>query len=272
MLGTGEEKSKIIMERNLSKLVDYTIPGDEQCLVISGSTSRLYTRYDPPMEFLSSKAGYEMALYRFESYFSWPNINLSNNAFRISVDNGKNWLDLKIPIGSYGIDGINEVLHRLLTDHTNDTKEGKKSYFVLSGNKNTLKCVLEIMKESTIVDFDTDNSIRSVLGFEAKKYKGKKRYESENRVDILSVNSIFVHCDVINPSRVNGIPAPIIYSFFPNVTPGEKIVSQPQHLIYMPLTMSVISSMTVWVSDQKGNFLDLRGSELTITFHIRKRR
>ena len=55
MLGTGEEKSKIIMERNLSKLVDYTIPGDEQCLVISGSTSRLYTRYDPPMGFYHQK-------------------------------------------------------------------------------------------------------------------------------------------------------------------------------------------------------------------------
>ena len=132
--------------------------------------------------------------------------------------------------------------------------------------------MLRITKESVIVDFNIENSIRSVLGFEGKKYKGKKRYESENKVDILNVNSIFVHCDVINPSRVNGIPAPIIYSFFPNATPGDKIVSQPQHLVYMPLTLNVISSMTVWVTDQKGNLLDFRGQELTLMFHIRKRR
>ena len=261
------------MDRNLSKLIEYNSPGDEQCIVISDSKTRLHTRYNPPMEFTPSKTGYEMALYRFESYFSWPNINLSNNAFRISVDNGKNWLDLKIPIGSYDIDGINEAMHRLVKEKTND-KQGNESieFFVLSGNKNTLKCVLRIMKESVIVDFNIENSIRSVLGFEGKKYKGKKRYESENKVDILNVNSIFVHCDVINPSRVNGIPAPIIYSFFPNATPGDKIVSQPQHLVYMPLTLNVISSMTVWVTDQKGNLLDFRGQELTLMFHIRKRR
>ncbi len=129
------------------------------------------------------------------------------------------------------------------------------------------------MKDSTIVDFDTGNSIRSVLGFEAKKYKGGgQTYKSENKVNILSVISILVHCDVINPSFVNGMLAPVIYNFSPNVSPGEKIDSQPQHLIYVPLTMSVIPSMTVWVTDQNGRILDLRGEQLTLTFHIRKRR
>ena len=52
------------MEDNLEKLVEYSMPGDGQYLVISDSKSRMYTRYDPPMEFLASNAGYEMALYR----------------------------------------------------------------------------------------------------------------------------------------------------------------------------------------------------------------
>jgi hypothetical protein len=224
------------------------------------------------MEFLLSNAGYEMAMYRLETYFSFPNIDSSNNSIRISIDSGKNWLDLKIPIGCYDITGINEALQRLFPNKSND-KKVKEPYVVLSGNKNTLKCVLEIMKDSTIVDFNTQNSIRSVLGFEAKKYKGGgSRYESENKVNILSVNSILVHCDVINATRVNGMLAPVIYNFFPNVSPGEKIVSQPQHLIYVPLTMNVIPSMTVWVTDQNGELLQLRGEQLTLTFHIRKRR
>jgi hypothetical protein len=260
-----------MMEDNLGKLVEYSIPGDEQYLVISDSKSRMYTRYDPPMEFLASNAGYEMALYRLETYFSFPNINSSNNCIRISIDSGKNWLDLKIPIGSYNIDGINEALQRLLPEKSNDANI-KKTYVVLSGNKCTLKCELEIMKDSTIVDFDVENSVQSVLGFEKKKYKGGKRYESENKVNILNVDPILLHCDVIKPSRVNGVLKPIIYIFFPNVSPGEKIVNEPQHLIYVPLTMDIISSMTVWVTDQDQNLLDLRGQQLTLTFHIRKRR
>ena len=198
-------------------------------------------------------------------------INANNNSIHISIDSGKNWFDLKIPIGCYGINGINETLQRLLLENSNDGKV-KEPYVVLSGNINTLKCVLEIRKESTIVDFDTKNSIRGMLGFEAKKYKGGKRYESENKVNILRVNSIMVHCDVIKTSRVNGMLAPVIYNFFPNVSPGEKIVHQPQHLNYAPLTMSIIPSMTVWVTDQKCDLLDLREQELTLTFHIRKRR
>ena len=261
-----------MMEENLGKLVEYTIPGDEQCFVISDSKSRMYTRYDPPMEFLASDAGFEMALTRLETFFSFPNINSSNNCIRISIDSGKNWLNLKITVGSYNIDGINEALQRLLPDKSSNDAVTKEPYVVLSGNINTLKCVLEIRKDSTIVDFDTKNSIRCMLGFEAKKYKGGKRYESENKVNILSVNSIMVHCDVIKTSRVNGMLAPVIYNFFPNVSPGEKIVHQPQHLNYAPLTMSVIPSMTVWVTDQKNDLLDLREQQLTLTFHIRKRR
>ncbi len=225
------------------------------------------------MEFLSSlnAAGYEIALLRLEMFYSFPNINSSNNSIRISIDSGKNWLDIQIPTGCYDIEGINDALQRLLPEKSNDGKV-KVPYVVLSSNKNTLKCVLEITKDSTIVDFEIDNSIRSVLGFEAKKYKGGQRYESENKVNILSVNSILVHCDVINPSCVNGMLAPVIYNFSPNVSPAERIISQPQHIIYVPLTMSVIPSMTVWITDQNGKILDLRGEELTITFHIRKRR
>ena len=261
-----------MIEENLNKLVEYTIPGEEQSIVVSGTNSRLYTRYEPPMEFLSSNTGYEMALYRLETYFSFPNIDSTNNCIRISIDSGKNWLDLKIPTGCYGISGINETLQRLLPNVNND-KKFDRFYLVLSGNRNTLKCVLEIMKDTTIVDFDVENSIRSVLGFEAKKYKGgSKRYESENNVNILRVNSILVNCDVIASSRINGMPASVIYNFFPNVSPGEKIICQPKHIIYVPLTMSIISSMTVWITDEQNNLLDLHGEELTLTFHIRKRR
>ncbi len=258
------------MEENLSKLVEYATPGDEYYLIMSGSGSRLYTRYNPPMEFDSSNAGYEMSLHRLETYFSFPNIDFSNNILRISINGGEKWLNLKIPIGCYDIEGINKILQRLIIEKLGGKE--KEKYVVLSANKNTLKCILEIREATTIVDFDTDNSIRSVLGFEAKKYKGSKIYESEKIVNILNVNSILVHCDVISSSRVNGVGAPVIYNFFPDVSPGEKIVSQPKHLIYIPLTMSVIPSMTSWLTDQDGKEIDLRGEQLTLTFHVRKRR
>ena len=62
----------------------------------------------------------------------------------------------------------------------------------LSPNPNTLKCILEIKTDDYEVDFDVDNSLRSVLGFNANTYK-RGRHESENLVNIMNVNSILVH-------------------------------------------------------------------------------
>lgn len=255
-------------EINLSQLlVDKTNPGDVEYVIVSGKDSRLFTRFNPPMVFEPVNSGYEVALCRLETYYSFKNIDKENNAIRISFDGGKSWIDLRIPAGCYDIEGVNEALQLLLVE-----RGKKKTDVVLLGNKNTFKCVLEIVRDSIIVDFNIKNSIRSVLGFEAKKYVGGKRYESESKVRILSVNSILVHCDIIHPSRVNGIFAPVIYNFFPNVSPADKIICQPSHLMYMPLSLSTISSMTAWITDQEGRILDLGGERLTITFHIRKRR
>ena len=94
-------------------------------------------------------------------------------------------------------------------------------------------------------------------------------HESENLVNILSVNSILVHFDFIECSRLNRVEAPVIYNFFPDVAPGDKIVVTPLHLIYIPLTLNIISHMTCWLTDQNGKELDLCGEEVTITFHVK---
>ena len=255
-------------------LVENIKPGDAEYITISGTSSRLFTRFNPPIVLDPAvNSGYEIALYRLETFYTFPNINEKNNTLRVSVDRGKNWIDLKIPVGCYNITGVNEALQLLLGEvKKNFVQEKKQSYITLTGNINTSKCELEITSDTTIVDFDINNSIRSVLGFEAKKYIGGKRYESENKINIIRVYSILVHCDVINSSRVNGMLAPVIYNFSPNVSPAEQIVFQPKHLMYVPLSLSTISSMTSWITDQEGRALDLRGERLTLAFHIRKRR
>ena len=59
----------------------------------------------------------------------------------------------------------------------------------------------------------------------------------------MSVNSILVDCDVIGASRVNGIKGPLIYNFFPNAAPGDKIVTTLKNLIYVPITLNIISHL-----------------------------
>ena len=144
---------------------------------MSGTNSRLFTRFNPPLVFdPAATYGYEIALCRLETFYTFHNIDEKNNALRVSIDRGQNWFDLKIPVGCYDITGINEALQLLVGEVKKDVvQEKKQPYIVLSGNRNTSKCVLDITSDTTIVDFDINNSIRSLLEF---IYIGGKQYET----------------------------------------------------------------------------------------------
>ena len=67
-----------------------------------------------------------------------------------------------------------------------------------------------------------------------------------------------------------GIQAPVVFIFFPNAPPLQKILEAPHILIYLPVTVDVILTLSVWLTDQHGKLLDLCGEELTILFHLRE--
>ena len=87
----------------------------------------------------------------------------------------------------------------------------------------------------------------------------------------MSVNSILVHCNILHSSCMRGVQAPVVNNFFPNDTPGRKILEAPSNLIYLPVTVDVSSTLSVWLTGQQGKALDLREEELTIRFHLRER-
>ena len=128
-----------------------------------------------------------------------------------------------------------------------------------------MKAILKI-DNNYQVNFKSGNSLRKLLGFNSKVYTTSQ--ESERVVDILSVNSILVNLDIISGSYVNGIAQHTIYSFFPNVSPGHKIVENPKTVIYLPITLHVIHSIQITLEDQDGNQLDLKTLRLFHIYHL----
>ena len=143
-------------------------------------------------------------------------------------------------------------------------------YINISANSNTLKSILNLEKDYQ-VDFNYQNSLAKVLEFTSTKYT-ERFHESENVVNILSINSILVNIDIISGSYVNGTTKSTIYSFFPKVSPGYKIIESPGNLVYLPLTIDTIDSLAVSITDQDDHLLNLRNEKLTIRFHIREAR
>lgn len=253
------------MEELLQTIAENTAHKESHQVIVSGNKTRFRTKFNPPLE-LDKNKQYEMALVNLETYYSFPNITEANSTFRYSPDSGRTWFKCQLPNGTYELQDINNEIHRCMRSNGHWDETNDEYYVSIAANLSTLRAILNI-SQGYQVDLSVDNSIRTILGFQSRIYE--QYTESEDIVNILSINSILVNVDCIQGSYVNGSHSPTIYSFFPNVSPGYKIVQNPKNLIYLPVTLSTISSLEVALADQNEQLLNLRGETVTIRFHIK---
>ena len=206
-------------------------------IIVSGNEKSFNTRFNPKIE-LDREKVYEIALVNLETYYSFPNIDESNNIFVYSPDNGNSWVKIKIPEGSYEIDDINNTVQQEMKKRGHYNSINEDYPISISANSKTLKSVL-ILEKDYQVDFNHRDSLAKVLAFTGTKYTSGF-HESENVVDILRINSVLVNIDIISGSYVNGATKNTIYSFFPKVSPGYKIIESPVNLVYLPMLAKTV--------------------------------
>ena len=258
--------SEIELLERIAKNTDYKASFS---VLVNGNESIFNTRFTPKIELDRDKV-YEIALVNLETYYSFPNIDETNNVFIYSPDDGNSWVKIKIPMGSYEIDDLNNTIQHEMEKRGHYDEINNEYYINISANSNTLKSVL-IIESGYQVDFNQQNSLSKVLGFTGTKYT-EGFHESENVVNILTINSILVNIDIIGGSYVNGKLKNTIYSFFPKVSPGYKIIESPVNLVYLPLLIDSIGDINTSITDQDDNLLNLRNEKLSIRFHIREAR
>ena len=97
------------MEKLLEQIVKNTVYKTSFQIIVNDNKSSFNTRFNPKLE-LDRDRVYEIALVNLETYYSFPNIDETNNVFVYSPDNGNSWVKIKIPEGSYEIDDINNTI------------------------------------------------------------------------------------------------------------------------------------------------------------------
>ena len=100
------ELLKTIVKQSESKPPGYYV-------TITGRKSEIITSFSPPLSFPNDHV-FEMACCSVETFYSFPNIDKTNNSMRISLDGGKKWLVIEIPTGSYEIRAINSAVKKLI--------------------------------------------------------------------------------------------------------------------------------------------------------------
>src|SRR6188768_619160 len=97
------------VERNTSSKSSFYI-------LLSKKSAKIRTKFNPLIELDAGKK-YEMSLLNLETYFSFPNIDATNNHFRYSPDVGATWVNVNIPEGCYEITDVNDYLQRIMKDN-----------------------------------------------------------------------------------------------------------------------------------------------------------
>ena len=214
--------------------------------------------------FLDPTKHYEIALISLETFYSIPNIRADNNMFMYSIDKGNSFRYIIIPVGSYELGQINDVIA---------SEVG--TLIEIKPNTATLHSIIKISDANVQVDMSR-STLRTVLGFNATKPDGKPNIlemgsvESENTVNILDISSILVSCDLAGNSYLNGDLSAVLYSFFPGVGVGHKIIQRPSQPLYLPITKrGSINRIRLWITNQIGRLIDIRYENITVRLHIR---
>ena len=136
----------------LEQIVKNTTHKTSFQIIVSNDKSNFNTRFNPKLELDRDKV-YEIALVNLETYYSFPNIDETNNVFVYSPDNGNSWVKIKIPEGSYEIDDINNTIKHEMEKRGHYDSINEDYYINISANSNTLKSVL-ILEKDYQVDFN----------------------------------------------------------------------------------------------------------------------
>lgn len=219
-------------------------------LSITGSSSTLITNHSPALQL---DGEYECGLLYMSTFNSIPNIDYRNNKFYY----GDNEI-VEIPEGSYELQDLDDYLKKHLQGCT----------FTLNCNNNTLKTSILCSKP---VYFKKPNSIGQLLGFGEETVQANILTESPFPVSILSTTIVRVECDIVSGSFINGKPSHIIHEFVPNVPPGYRIIETPKNVIYFPVTQNSLNSLKIRILDINDNLVNLRGEEIQIYLHLRKK-
>ena len=80
-----ESSSRPVIEGYLKTIANHTEARPSFNIIVSDNTSSIRTTFSPALDFPKG-CNYEMALSSLETYYSFPNIDASNNSFTVSTD------------------------------------------------------------------------------------------------------------------------------------------------------------------------------------------
>ena len=199
------------------------------------------------------------------------NVTNSNNKFYFtkSITDDDHYIMITIPPGAYEIESLDDQIKRIIIDDMHFNSENYP--FQIKPIFSTLGSIIEISNQESATSFRPDDSIGSLLGFN-KRTIYEEYNLSDNPVDILSFDNIFIECDIARGMIFKGKRSDIIHIFTMDVDAGYKYIDKFRGGVqwYMMETKDVISSICFKLKNENRNLVSFNGQSVTFRLSIKE--
>ena len=136
--------------------------------------------------------------------------------------------------------------------------------FRITPNFSTLGSIVEILTPGPQNSFVFKDSIGMLLGFKEILVWAKYNL-SDNPVDILPFDNIFLECDIAQGMIFKQKRSGIIHYFTMDVEPGYKFIDRFYSGVqwYMMQSKDIISSICFKLKNENGNLVSFNGQSIT---------
>ena len=199
------------------------------------------------------------------------NVTDSNNKFYFtkSITDGDHYIMISIYPGAYEIEALNDEIKRVII---NDGQFNEENYpFVIKPNFSTLGSIIEISNEESAISFKASDSLGSLLGFN-KRTIYEEYNLSDNPVDILSFENIFMECNIARGMIFKSKRSGIIFNFTMDVSPGYKYIHKFRGGVqwYMMDSKDIISSICFKLKNENNQIVSFNGQSVTFRLSIKE--
>ena len=164
---------------------------------------------------------------------------------------------------------MNDELKRIFIDEGHYSEDDYP--FTMKPNFSTLGSIIEIKRQGAIIGFVYDDSIRSLLGFH-ETLLFKEYNSSQNPVDILSFDNIFLECDIAKGMIFRVRKCNIVHNWRMTVDPGYKYVEKFSRGViwYMMESKDVISSISIKLKNENNQLVSFKGQSISFRLSIKE--
>ena len=241
---------------------------EEHMLIIMENSTHEEHLYQPLQ---TNNKQFKIAITFLSAYNGIFNVTSDNNKFYFtkSITDDDHYIRITIPPGSYEIESLHDEIKRIIIDYEHFTSENYP--FKIKPNFSTLGSIIEISNQESAISFRPDDSIGSLLGFN-KRTIYEEYNLSDNPVDILSFDNIFLECNIAQGMIFRGRRSGIVHNFVLDVSPGYRYIKKFRGGVqwYMMESKDIISSICFKIKNENNQIVSFNGQSISFRLSIKE--